>query len=167
MRTVSGAVLTLVLAVATVGAPSASIAQAVAHPSFAGSWLLDSAQSDHAQMAPTKLSLAVTQSPTELVVVRAQTTQMGESNATLKYALDGSTSVNELPMGGNTLKISTVITWEGPTPVFTNSLTVNGTDVQQVDRWTLADGGKKLIIARVFNLGGETTSFKLVLLKQP
>jgi hypothetical protein len=164
MRTASRAVLTLVLALA---APSLARAQG-AHPSFAGSWALDPAQSDQGQqMMPTKLNLTITQSPKELVVVRAQTTQMGESNATLKYALDGTTSVNELAMGGNTVKISTVVAWAADTAVFKNTLNIQGNDVQQTDKWTLADGGKKLLVARSFNFGGQETSFKLTLVKQP
>jgi hypothetical protein len=130
--------------------------------------VLDPAQSDQGQqMTPTKLNLTITQSPKELVVVRAQATQMGESNATLKYALDGTTSVNELPVGDNTVKVSTVVGWEGESAVFKNTLTIQGNEVQQTDKWTLADGGKKLVINRNFNFGGQETSFKLTLAKQP
>jgi hypothetical protein len=164
MRTASLAVLTLALALA---APTASKAQA-AHPSFAGSWAMDPAQSDQGQqMMPTKLNYTITQSPKELVVVRAQTTQMGESNATLKYALDGTTSVNEIPMGGNAVKISTVVGWAADTAVFKNTLNIQGNEVQQTDKWSLADGGKKMLVNRSFNFGGQETSFKLTLVKQP
>ena len=86
MRTASRAALVLAFALA---APSMSHAQA-AHPSFAGSWSLDPAQSDAGQMAPTRLNLKITQSANELVVDRDQATQMGDSKVTLKYALDGS-----------------------------------------------------------------------------
>ncbi|MEO6529216.1 MAG: hypothetical protein ABIP93_21530 [Gemmatimonadaceae bacterium] len=165
MRTASRAMLALVLALA---GPSMSTAQATAHPSLAGSWVLDPAQSDQGQqMMPTKLNLTITQSAKELVVMRAQTTQMGESNATLKYALDGTTSVNEIPMGGNAVKISTVVSWEGETTVFKNTLDIQGNEVQQMDKWTLADGGKKLLVVRNINFGGQETTFKLTLVKQP
>jgi hypothetical protein len=166
MRIVSRAALTLALALA---APSISHAQAAAaaHPSFAGNWALDPAQSEAGQMTPTRLNLKITQSANELVVDRDQATQMGESKVTLKYALDGSPSPNEIPIGGNTVKVSTVVTWEGQTPVFTSALKFGDNDVQQVDKWTLAEGGKKLLVSRSFNAGGQEMSSKLVLVKQP
>ena len=139
-----------------------------ANEPFAGTWALDPAQSDQGQqMIPTKLNLTITQSANELVAARAQATQMGESNATLKYALDGTTSVNELPVGDNTVKVSTVVNWEGESAIFKNTLTIQGNEVQQTDKWTLADGGKKLLINRSFNFGGQESSFKLTLVKQP
>lgn len=163
MRTVSRAALVLAFALA---APSMSRAQA-AHPSFAGNWALDPAQSDAGQMAPTKLNLKITQSANELVVDRDQATQMGDSKVTLKYALDGTPSSNEIPIGGNTVKVSTVVTWDSGNPVFTSALKFGETDVTQVDRWTLADGGKKLLVSRNFNMGGQEMASKLVLVKQP
>jgi hypothetical protein len=163
MRTVSRAALVLAFALA---APSVSRAQA-AHPSFAGSWALDPAQSDAGQMAPTRLNLKIAQSANELVVDRDQATQMGDSKVTLKYALDGSPSSNEIPIGGNAVKVSTVVTWEGENPVFTSALKFGDTDVKQVDKWTLAEGGKKLLVSRSFNAGGQEMSSKLVLVKQP
>ena len=163
MRIASRAALMLVVALA---APAVSRAQAAAHPNFAGSWKLDPAQSEAGQFTPTKLELTVTQTPAEMVLVRAQTTQMGESNTTLKYALDGSPSVNEINMGGNAMKVSTVVTWEGQSPVFTSALKFGDNDVQQVDKWTLAEGGKKLLVTRSLNAGGQEMSTKLVLVKQ-
>jgi hypothetical protein len=164
MRTVSRGVLMLALALVV---PAASRAQAVKHADFSGSWVLDPAQSEAGQMMPTKLNYKITQSGNELVVERAQTTQMGESNATLKYALDGTTSQNNLTLGGNTVNVATVVTWEGDSPVFTNALKFGDTDVKQVDKWTLSDGGKKLHLTRNFNAGGQEMSSKLVLVKQP
>jgi hypothetical protein len=163
MQFASRAAFVLAFALA---APSVSRAQA-AHPSFAGSWALDPAQSDAGQMVPTKLTYKITQSPNEMVVDRDQSTQMGDSKVTLKYALDGSPSSNEISVGGNTVKVSTVVTWESDNPVFTSALKFGETDVQQVDKWMLADGGKKLLVSRNFNMGGQQMSSKLVLVKQP
>jgi hypothetical protein len=116
---------------------------------------------------PDAAHLKITQSANELVVDRDQATQMGDSKVTLKYALDGSPSPNEIPIGGNAVKVSTVVTWEGQTPVFTSALKFGDNDVQQVDKWTLAEGGKKLLVTRSFNAGGQEMSSKLVLVKQP
>jgi hypothetical protein len=92
---------------------------------------------------------------------------MGETTAILKYALDGTTSVNEIAFGGNTAKISTVVTWEGDSPVFTSTFTVQDTDVHSADKWTLTDGGKKMTVTRAVNVGGQQMASKLVLVKQP
>jgi hypothetical protein len=116
-------------------------------------------------MVPSKMTQTITQTPTEFVVDRAQTSQMGESTVKLKYAFTG-TSVNELPIGGNPVQISTVVTWEGDSPVFTSALKFGDAEIKQVDKWTLSDAGKKLTINRSFDRAGEVMTLKLVLVKQ-
>ena len=160
MRMVSTALLALVLAL-----PSLASAQAAARPDFSGSWTFDPAQSDQGQMVPQKLSQTITQTANGLVVDRTQTNQMGEVKATLKYSLDGSPSVNELNFGGNAVQVTTVVSWDGSSPVFTNTLKFGDNEIKQVDRWTLADGGKKLEVLRTFNRDGQETRTKLVLVK--
>jgi len=161
MRTLSRGALALVLALA---APAASRAQA-AHPDFSGTYAFDPAQSDQGPMVPSKLTQKITQSPTDFLVERTQTTQMGETSVKLKYAFTG-TSVNELNIGGNPIQVSTVVTWEGDSPVFTSSLKFGDAEIKQVDKWTLSDGGKKLTMNRSFDRGGEVMTSKLVLVKQ-
>jgi hypothetical protein len=161
MRTISRAVFALALVLAV---PAVSRAQA-ARPDFSGTWALDPAQSDQGQMVPSKLTQTVTQSPTEFLVDRAQTTQMGETSVKLKYAFTG-TSTNEINIGGNPVQIPTVVTWEGDSPVFTSALKFGDAEIKQVDKWTLSDGGKKLTVNRSFDRGGEVTALKLVLVKQ-
>jgi hypothetical protein len=161
MRTVSRGALALIVALA---APAASRAQA-AHPDFSGTFALDPAQSDQGQMVPSKLTQKITQTPTDFLVDRAQTNQMGETSVKLKYAFTG-TSVNELNIGGNPVQVSTVVTWEADTPVFTSTLKFGDAEIKQVDKWTLSDGGKKLTINRSFDRGGEVMANKLVLVRQ-
>jgi hypothetical protein len=161
MRTVSRGVLALVLALA---APAASRAQA-AHPDFSGTYALDVAQSDQGQMVPSKLVQKVTQTPTDFVVERTQTTQMGETSVKLKYAFTG-TSTNEINIGGNPVPVSTVVSWEGDSPVFASTLKFGDAEVKQVDKWTLSDGGKKLTVNRSFDRGGQVMQNKMVLVKQ-
>jgi hypothetical protein len=158
---VSRGALALVLALA---APAAARAQ-TAHPDFSGTYALDPAQSDQGQMVPSKLTQTITQTPTDFLVERTQTTQMGEVSMKLKYAFTG-TSVNELNIGGNPVQVSTVVTWEGDSPVFTSALKFGDAEIKQVDKWTLSDGGKKLLVNRSFDRGGEVMANKLVLVKQ-
>ena len=161
MRTVSRGALAILLALA---APAASHAQA-AHPDFSGTYALDPAQSDQGQMMPSKLTQTISQTPTDFVVDRSQTTQMGETSVKLKYAFTG-TSTNELNIGGNPVPVSTVVTWEGDSPVFTSTLKFGDAEIKQVDKWTLSDGGKKLTVNRSFDRGGQVMQNKLVLVKQ-
>jgi hypothetical protein len=162
MRKVSSGLFLLLLALA----PALSHAQAAAHPDYSGTYVLDPAQSDQGQMTPTKLTMAIVQTPASIVVDRAQANAMGESTAKLTYALDGSTSKNQISAGGNMVDISTVVTWEGDSPVFTNAMKFGDQDVQSVDKWSLSDGGKKLTLNRTFNMGGQEMASKLVLNKQ-
>ena len=160
MRKVSSALLLTVLAIA----PAVVRAQA-AHPDYSGTYVLDPAQSE-GQMTPQKMSLKVTQSPTELVLDRTMTNQMGESTAQLKYALDGSASKNTMNMGGNQVDVSTVVTWEGASPVLTSAMKFGDNDAQTVEKWSLSDAGKKLSLDRKVSVGGQEFTNKLVLVKQ-
>jgi hypothetical protein len=161
MRKVSSGLLFLLLAIA----PKLSQAQAK-HPNYSGSYVLDTAASDKGQMTPQKLTLTIAQTPTSIVVDRAQSSQMGDMNVKLTYALDGTTSKNQLNMGGTMIDVSTVVTWEGDSPVFTSTRKVGDMEVQSVDKWSLSEGGKKLTTSRMFNMGGQEMSSKLVLNKQ-
>jgi hypothetical protein len=161
MRKLSSTLLIALLALV----PALSHAQnATARPDFSGTWVLDTALSDKGQMIPSKLTLKITQTPTTIAVDRQQTSQMGEVTSSMKYATDGSTSKNQMTMGGNTVDVSTVVTWEGATPVFTSAMKFGDNDAQSVEKWSL--NGKNLTLNRTVNFGGQEFSSKLVLVKQ-
>jgi hypothetical protein len=105
MRKLTASLFVALLALA----PSLSHAQnAAAHPDFSGTWVLDTALSDKGQMIPSKMTLKITQTPTEIAVDRQQTSQMGETTSSMKYATDGSTSKNQMTIQGNNVDVSTV-----------------------------------------------------------
>jgi hypothetical protein len=160
MRRVSSALLLTLLAVA----PAVAGAQA-AHPDYSGTYVLDPAQSQ-GQMVPQKMTLKIAQAPAGLTIDRTQTGQMGEVTSQMKYAIDGSTSKNTLTIGGNPVDVSTVVTWEGDSPVLTSAMKFGDNDAQSVEKWALADSGKKLTITRKFNVGGQEFGNTLVLVKQ-
>ena len=146
-------------------APAPSHAQTpAAHPDFSGTWVMDTAQSDKGQMIPSKMTLKITQTPAGITVDRQQTSQMGEMTSSMKYATDGSTSKNSMSMGGNNVDVSTVVTWEGATPVFTSAMKFGDNDAQSVEKWSL--NGKNLTLNRTVNFGGQEFSSKLMLVKQ-
>ena len=163
MRKVSSALLLTALVVA----PALARAQASAatHPDYSGTYVLDPAQSVGERL-PQKMTLKITQTPAGLTIDRAQTTQMGESTTQMKYALDGSASKNTLNMGGNSVDVSTVVTWEGASPVLTSSMKFGENDAQSVEKWSLDPDGKKLSIDRKISAGGQEFTNKLVLVKQ-
>jgi len=160
MRKVSSALLLTLLAVA----PAVARAQA-AHPDYSGTYVLDPAQSE-GQMLPSKMTLKITQTAAGITLDRTMTNQMGESTSQMKYALDGSASKNTLNMGGNPVDVSTIVTWEGASPVLTSSMKFGDNDAQSVEKWSLADDGKKLNIDRKISAGGQEFTNKLVLVKQ-
>jgi hypothetical protein len=88
----------------------------------------------------------------------------GDATSTMKYATDGSPSKNQMTIQGNPVDVSTVVSWEGATPVFTSSLNVGGQDAQSVEKWSLS--GKNLTLNRTVSFGGQEFSSKLVLVKQ-
>ena len=161
MRKVSSALLLTLLAIA----PAVAHAQAAARPDFSGTYVLDPAQSE-GERIPQKMTLKIAQTPAGLTLDRTQTTQAGENTVQMKYAVDGTPSKNTLTMGGNPVDVSTVVTWEGAVAVLSNSMKFNDNEVQSVEKWSLADAGKKLTIDRKFNFGGQESTSKLVLIKQ-
>ena len=164
MRKVSSALLVTLLAVAPAVA-GAQAAQATARPDYSGTYVLDSAQSE-GQMVPPKMTLKIAQAPAGLAVDRTITGPNGENTSQVKYALDGSASKNTINMGGNPVDVSTVVTWEGASPVLTSSMQAGGNEAQIVEKWSLADGGKKLTLDRKISAGGQEFTNKLVLMKQ-
>jgi hypothetical protein len=169
MRKVSSTLLLTLLAVtpaiARAQAAPAAAAATAAHADYSGSYVLDPAQSE-GQMVPQKMTLKIAQTPTGLTLDRTQTSQMGESTSQMKYALDGTASKNTLNMGGNPVDVSTVVTWEGASPVLTSSMKFGDNDAQSIEKWALVDGGKKLTIDRKISAGGQEFTNKLVLVKQ-
>lgn len=161
MRKLSSTLAIALLALAPVVAHAQN---AAAHPDFSGTWVLDTAQSDKGQMIPSKMTLKITQTPAGITVDRQQTTQMGDVTSSMKYATDGSTSKNQMTIQGTPVDVSTVVTWEGATPVFTNAMKMGDNDVQSVEKWSLS--GKNLTLNRTVSFGGQEFSSKLVLVKQ-
>jgi hypothetical protein len=161
MRKLSSTLAIALLALA----PAVTHAQnAAAHPDFSGTWVMDTAQSDKGQMIPSKMTLKIAQTPSSITVDRQQTTQMGDVTSSMKYATDGSPSKNQMTMGGNNVDVSTVVTWEGATPVFTSAMKFGDNDAHSVEKWSLS--GKNLTLNRTVSFGGQEFSSKLVLVKQ-
>ncbi|MEO7455839.1 MAG: hypothetical protein ABIY52_06210 [Gemmatimonadaceae bacterium] len=145
--------------------PAASNAQA-AHPDYSGAFTLDPAQSEQSPLVPPKLIYHIKLAGTGMVVERTQASPAGDMQTTLRYTLDGNASVNEYPVGGNVAKVSTVVTWDHESLVLSSVVPIGDNRIEQVDKWTLLDGGKKLQIERSVNNGQQTMTGKMLLVRQ-
>ncbi|MDB4917211.1 MAG: hypothetical protein JWM95_4855 [Gemmatimonadetes bacterium] len=157
MRTIKYALLCCSLV-----APAMAYAQA-AHPDFSGSYALDVAASEQSPLVPQKMTYVVTQTGTSMQVERAMVNAAGETTAKIRYTTDGKPSQNEYNTGPGMMHVTTIVTWEGASPVFTND---TDTGIHQVDKWTLLEGGKKLQIARTIKVGENGASATMVLVRQ-
>ena len=164
MRKVSSALLVTLLAVAPAIA-GAQATQAPARPDYSGTYVLDPAQSE-GQMVPQKMTLKIAQAPAGPTVERTIMGDQGERTTEAKYALNGSTSKNTINMGETPVEISTVVSWDSTSPVLTSSMQAGGNEAKIVEKWSLADAGKKLTVDRKINAGGQEFTNKLVLVKQ-
>jgi hypothetical protein len=157
--------LIMALTTFTLLAPVAAHAQ-TSRPNFAGTFVMDPAQSDQGQGVPVSLTMQITQTANQFVVTRTQNGGAGDLTAVLTYALDGSTSRNEFKVGENPVNVATVITWDGASPTLSSSLKVGEADVMQIDKWSMIEDGKKLLINRTLGMGGQSINVKLMLVKK-
>ena len=123
-----------------------SVASA-AHPNFSGEWTLNASQSNFGGMpAPTTFTQTITHDDPSLKVVTVQT-GVFNFNADFTYTTDGKECPNQL----NDFKVTSVVTWEGDTLMFTSKMDFQGNPMTSNDKWTLSPDGRRLIIARHFN----------------
>lgn len=146
------------------------MAQASTHPSFAGTWVLDVAKSDPGPMTPASASYTIVQRGDTLITDR-ESTQPGADTPTkshLVVGVDGKAWKNMLPVAGESLEATSTVTWDKDAMVMHTSGTIQGTDVDQLDRWTLSPDGKTLLIHRSVSVGGaEQASGNLVFNRKP
>jgi hypothetical protein len=128
-----------------------------AHPSFAGTWVLDPAKTinNTAGPAPDGATRTVVQHGDTLLVDTDAESAMGPQHTHLVWGLDGKAWKNTIAVAGTTADVSTVLSWDGSTLVTTSSLSVMGIDVMQVDRWAMAADGKSIVATRTITQNGE------------
>jgi hypothetical protein len=149
------------LATALVCALSAPLAAQGSHPSFAGTWTLDSAKTviDGQAPPPSSATRTVTQHGDTIVIDNTMTTAGNTQTTHLVWGLDGKPWANSVTVGGGQqVDVSSVLTWAGDTLVIRSSLSVQGTDVEQLDRWVLAPDGKSVVTIREVSAMGTVVS---------
>ena len=151
----------LALALASVS----SLPAQTTHPDFSGTWLLDSAKSQ-APTLPATSTLSVTQSDKLLTIEQTSSSAMGSRTTKLVYRIDGSPSKNTFPApGGGSIDFNSNVDWSGQTLVITTTADLNG-GFKQVERWTVSDGGKQLVVNGDIAVSGQSATAKMVYTKK-
>jgi hypothetical protein len=136
---------------------------AQSHPDFSGTWVMD------AKTAPqgiTSLTMTVKQDPKTINIVTDVNTAMGAQKVTNVFNLDGSDSKNSMSGPGGTVETTSTVGWEGAAMVVATKASVQGQEISQNEKWSLAPDGKTLNLERVVGFGGQNMSIKLAFNKQ-
>ena len=130
---------------------------------FSGDWKLDPAKSDFGPMpAPDKLIMKVAHKDPDLKVSTEQASQQGEMKMDSVYTTDGKKSKNK--MRGS--EATSTAKWDGDALVMVTKADFQGNEITLNDKWTLADGGKTLVIERKIAAPQGEFEVKQVLTKQ-
>ena len=144
---------------------ASSVSAQATHPDFSGTWQLDSAKSQ-APTLPATSTLSVTQSDKLLTIEQTSSSAMGSRTTRLVYRIDGSPSKNTFPApGGASIDFNSNVEWSGQTLVITTTADLSG-GFKQVERWTVSDGGKQLVVNGDIAVSGQTATAKMVYTKK-
>jgi hypothetical protein len=132
---------------------------AAPHPSFTGTWKMDTSQSDFG-MLPKVSSITdrITEQGSEIVINR---TREGR-DVEIHIPLDGSQKDNDIM--GNPMK--TDAHWDGDVLTVNFVGTRNGKPISYKERWTLAPDGKTYQISRHLTSPRGETDQTLLMVKQ-
>lgn len=114
-----------------------------AKPNFSGEWSMNPTKSDFGPVpAPTKMVRSIKHDEPNLQIRNQQSGAQGEITSELKYTTDGKESTNTIR--GNEVKGT--CKWDGDVLVIESKRSIQNIEITQVDRWTLADGGKAMTV---------------------
>ncbi len=137
-----------------------------AHPNFSGVWVMDRARSDTGQLTPTSMTLTIQQSGNSLTVDREILNSGVNTKSRMVWGTDGNVWKNKATMGGQSIDVSSVLTWAGPRLTIRSSAKTAAGDAVQTDLWALGPDGKSLMVHRSANLPGTQMAANLVLVKK-
>jgi hypothetical protein len=151
--------LAVLLAAAAIVSPLA----AQTHPDFSGTWVMD------AKTAPqgiTSLTLTIKQDAKTINIATDVNTVMGAQKMTSVFNLDGSDSKNSATGPAGTIETVSTVGWEGASMIVATKAQMQGQEITQNEKWSLAADGKTLALERVVGFGGQNMSTKLTFNKQ-
>ena len=82
------------------------------------------------------------------------------------FNLDGSDSKNSMSGPAGTVETTSKLAWEGPVLTVATKASVQGQEISQTEKWSLAPDGKTLNLERVVGFGGQNMSIKIAFNKQ-
>jgi hypothetical protein len=145
-----------VLPLYLIAVAAASPLAAQQRPDFTGTWVLDTARSEHSTFNPLGTTYAVRQHGDSLVVDR---TVISATNGTTQthsvYGFDGKPWSNTLRLVGQETTASSVLSWRGDTLVIHSTSSPGGQELVQDDRWVLGADGTTLTMVREASYGGQ------------
>jgi hypothetical protein len=141
----------------------ASPVAAQTHPDFSGTWLMDTKT---APQGVTALTMIVKQDAKTLNVVTDVSTTMGAQKVTNVFNLDGTDSKNSVSGPAGTVETVSTVAWEGATMTVATKASMQGQEITQNEKWSLAPDGKTLNLERLVGFGGQNMSVKLAFNKQ-
>ena len=153
---------TLAFALSALAAP---LAAQTAHPDFTGKWTLDPKSVADSPMAPTALTMTVSQSDKTLKMDQASSTPMGDQNTSLVFNLDGSPSKNTLTAQGMSIELNSTAAWDGAALVVKTTADIQGQSIVQNERWTIDPDGKTLRVQRDASAAGQSMTMKMAFTK--
>lgn len=155
---------TLRLLALTLLTVAVALVQAQAKSDYSGTWKLDVGKSDLGPMPPPESEVHTIQHQDPDLKVHVVSTggPQGDMDYNVNYTTDGKECVNKV--GENEFR--STLKWEGDDLVIDVKGAFNGTDFTAQDKWTLADGGKTLNVARHFSSSMGELDVKLVFAKQ-
>lgn len=134
-----------------------------ARPNFSGEWHLNLDKTDYGPdydvPTPTRLVQKILHKDPNLTLDQSETVQGAERAGTVKYTTDGSEVVNQVM--GNTMRATAM--WDGNVLVIHTWGDFNGSRIDLIDRWSLEDKGKTLIVRRHFEGMGRKADHYIVL----
>ena len=142
-----------------------------AHANFSGVWVLDASKNvASGQLAvPTAATATIVQHGDTITQDReASSAEIGVIKSHIVWGTDGKPWKNMVPVNGESIEVSSVLSWENGSLVIRTSLSIQGTDVDQLDRWTLSADGKSIVMYRsVSAMGSEVGATTLTYTKNP
>lgn len=148
------------LAAALACALAAPLAAQGAHPSFAGTWTLDSAKTviDGQGTPPSSATRTVTQRGDTITIDNTTTAAGNVQTSHLVWGLDGKAWTNSVTVAGQQVDVNSVLSWAGDTLVVRSTLSFQGNDIEQLDRWVLSADGKSIVSSREVSAMGTVVS---------
>lgn len=152
-------------------ATTSSRGQVAGHPKLGGVWVLDASKNivDGQLGAPSAATSTIVEHGDTITIDReVSTSATGTIKGHTVWAVDGKPWKNTVPVNGESTEVASVLSWEKDTLVIHTTLTVQGTDVDQLDRWTVDADGQTLVMRRSVSAGGqEFGSTTLTYVKRP